>query len=73
MSLRGSETTEAILWGIENEIDTLSSVARNDEKRVTTQPLEGRKRFRVETEVKCFMTWGECGYPGRCAGRVGLE
>ena len=42
MSLRGSETTEAISQGIENrEIATLPSVARNDKKGIMTQSLEG--------------------------------
>ena len=42
MSLRGSETTEAISQGIENrEIATLPLVARNDKKGIMTQSLEG--------------------------------
>jgi hypothetical protein len=42
MSLRGSETTEAISQGIENrEIATLPSVARNDRKGIATQSLRG--------------------------------
>ena len=39
MSLRGSETTEAISQGSENkEIAALPPVARNDKKGITTQP-----------------------------------
>jgi hypothetical protein len=42
MSLRGSETTEAISQGIENrEIATLPSVARNDRKGIATQSPRG--------------------------------
>jgi len=42
MSLRGSETTEAISQDIENrEIATLPSVARNDKKGIMTQSLQG--------------------------------
>jgi segregation and condensation protein B len=38
MSLQGSETTEAISQGVENnEMGTLSSFARNDEEEVSTQ------------------------------------
>ena len=42
MSLRRSETTEAISQGIENrEIATLPSVARNDKNGIMTQSPEG--------------------------------
>ncbi len=42
MSLRGSETTEAISEGIDNsEIATLPPVARNDKNGIATQPLGG--------------------------------
>ena len=42
MSLRGSETTEAISQFIGNkEIATLPSVARNDENGIATQPPKG--------------------------------
>jgi len=44
MSLRGSETTEAISQDVENnEIATLSSFARNDKKGITTQSQEGEE------------------------------
>ncbi|MBS3919391.1 MAG: YfhO family protein [Deltaproteobacteria bacterium] len=43
MSLRGSETTEAISQGIDNpEIATLPSVARNDKKGIAPQSPKGR-------------------------------
>ena len=43
MSLRGSETTEAISQGIDiSEIATLPSVARNDRKGIGTQSPRGR-------------------------------
>jgi hypothetical protein len=48
MSLRGSETTEAISQGTENrEIATLPPVARNDKKGIMTQSLrkEGMGEF----------------------------
>jgi hypothetical protein len=42
MSLRGSETTEAISQGIDiSEIATLPSVARNDRMGISTQSLMG--------------------------------
>ena len=45
MSLRGSETTEAISQEIDiSEIATLLSVARNDRKGITTQSLRGEGR-----------------------------
>ena len=44
MSLRGSETTEAISQDVEdNEIATISSFARNDKKGITTQFQEGEE------------------------------
>jgi hypothetical protein len=45
MSLRGSETTEAISQCSENkEIAALPSVARNDKPRITTQSLKGEEK-----------------------------
>ena len=45
MSLRGSETTEAISQHAGNaEIATLPSVARNDKEGITTQSLRERRR-----------------------------
>ena len=45
MSLRGSETTEAISQCSENkEIAALPSVARNDKPRITTRWLAGEDR-----------------------------
>ena len=42
MSLRGSETTEAISESMEkNEIAALPSVARNDRKGIVTRSREG--------------------------------
>ncbi len=42
MSLRGSETTEAISQCIDNsEIAALPSVARNDKKGIVTQSVRG--------------------------------
>ena len=42
MSLRGSQTTEAISqWPEKKEIAALPSVARNDESGITTQSLKG--------------------------------
>jgi len=42
MSLRGSETTEAISQAIDiSEIAALPSVARNDRKGIATQSLKG--------------------------------
>jgi hypothetical protein len=42
MSLRGSETTEAISQGIDiSEIATLPSVARKDRMGIATQSLTG--------------------------------
>ena len=44
MSLRGSETTEAISRAIDiSEIAALPPVARNDRKGIATQYLEGRR------------------------------
>ncbi len=49
MSLQGSETTEAISQGIENnEMATLSSFARNDKKEASTQSHEGEARSEAE-------------------------
>ena len=43
MSLRGSETTEAISQDVDKpEIATLPPVARNDKKGIATQSLKGR-------------------------------
>jgi hypothetical protein len=45
MSLRGSETTEAISQGFENrEIATLSSFARND-KKALQHSLSAQREF----------------------------
>ena len=45
MSLRRSETTEAILYAIDNtQIAALPSVVRNDKKIVATQSLRGNDR-----------------------------
>jgi hypothetical protein len=47
MSLRRSETTEAISYAIDyTKIDTLPSVVRNDKKSIATQsPGEGENYF----------------------------
>jgi len=44
MSLRGSETTEAISQDAENtEIATLPAVARNDKEGIMTQSRDGER------------------------------
>ena len=56
MSLRGSETTEAISQCPENkEIAALPSVARNDKARIATQFPRGEGRvIKVVTKKRCL-------------------